>query len=1184
MIMSLSLILVVGNAQQSATSAGKSQQQMTQTKANSNVILEKQDLQMELLKADQEKAKSPVGAKSVAGNEGLVLLEKPISNIPYDPSKYPAPDQGGDAIASATVITAPYSNTGTTSGYLNDYDEVCPYTGSTSPDVVYSYTPSADEAITVDLLGSLYDTKVFIYQDVATPGTPWACNDDAYPDYTSALFGIGIYVGHTYYIVIDGYGGDNGTYTINVTTGPLFPPPYNDECAGAIVQTLLDGVPATFTGNNLGATQTTPSFPMPDVWEAFTLTGTATVVLDYCTSGAGTPWGNAWLNLALDCPVTLFSAGGAFETTTCPDGNVTITWAGLAAGTYYYPVMLDAANNSIGDYTLHVVATYGVIPTGCENTSAFGTATVNPAGTLTTISTCSYAGEYSTVNGIVAGETYQFTMSDLGTGAYITITDGAGTAGNILAYGPSPLNYVAAATGTLYAHWSLNEFCAADASCHTTTVQCMTCGGFPPPVNDNCAAATAIGEVTDLPWETNYATFDGPGLCMTTPNVWYNYTSTVAGDLTVDLCGSSFDTKLTVYDSFDCGTMVSIECNDDFCGLQSSITILGIAAGAQFKIEVGGYGTATGTGDLTISVLEHLDHDVSTQSIDNIGTYIPTTPFAPQATVFNNGINTESFNVTLNITDGYTSTMPVASLAPGASAVVTFATWTPGLGTWDVSVCTQLGTDMDLTNDCQTIIGVTVSNLAWGTGSAALVGSYLGSAVGYTSPSDMGYLYAIGGNTVAYNELSIYDVVNNTWSAGAVLPGPGLVAASAVAGDKVYHFGGADPVSGLYLTNCYAYDIATNVWSAIAPLPVTLGWPKAVGYGTNYIYVAGGVDGTGTVVSTVYLYDVALNTWTTATSLPAGVFGGAFSLATGTNTLVYAGGADISVITATTYVGEIDPMNPASITWTTGTAYPGGPMYRFDGAPWCNGKVIMGGGSPSAAWVPASPNPSYVYEPATDTWTAMPNLNTPTLGAFAGSVMAAGGEMKFIIASGYDGVAVLTNTQILSDVCGVRVFGNVYYGNIGTAKPMATNTSVTLTPGSTVATGAAGYYEFAGIADGAYRLYGATTKAGGGITTADGITVARFAVGIGTLTNLQLRAADVNKSNSISTSDGILVKRRAVGLSSTWAAPVYVFDGPFGAPPSLNGLLITVAGVDVTQEFRSLCSGDVNGSFTPAAE
>ncbi|MHC4681843.1 MAG: hypothetical protein ACYTEK_24530, partial [Planctomycetota bacterium] len=48
-----------------------------------------------------------------------------------------------------------------------------------------------------------------------------------------------------------------------------------------------------------------------------------------------------------------------------------------------------------------------------------------------------------------------------------------------------------------------------------------------PPVtpvsNDECADAKPIGDVTDLPFDTNGATFDGPGHCMSSPNIWYCY-------------------------------------------------------------------------------------------------------------------------------------------------------------------------------------------------------------------------------------------------------------------------------------------------------------------------------------------------------------------------------------------------------------------------------------------------------------------------------------------------------------------------------------------------------------------------------------------------------------------------------------------------------------------------------------
>jgi len=132
--------------------------------------------------------------------------------------------QGGDTVFDATVITVPYSDSGSTCGYTNDYDEVCPYTGSTSPDVVYSFTPASDMLLDFDLCGSLYDTKIYIYDSGLNLV---ACNDDFYFDdhcgvYVSRIESAPLMAGETYFIVIDGFGGDCGDYILTI---PYCPPP-----------------------------------------------------------------------------------------------------------------------------------------------------------------------------------------------------------------------------------------------------------------------------------------------------------------------------------------------------------------------------------------------------------------------------------------------------------------------------------------------------------------------------------------------------------------------------------------------------------------------------------------------------------------------------------------------------------------------------------------------------------------------------------------------------------------------------------------------------------------------------------------------------------------------------------------------------------------------------------------------
>ncbi|MBD3222544.1 hypothetical protein GF314_15020, partial [bacterium] len=126
--------------------------------------------------------------------------------------------QGGDTFDDAPLIDGAVAGlAGTTVGYTDDYDEVCPYTGSTSPDVVYRYQTSHETDVDIDLYGSTYDTKLYVYD---AHFELVACNDDHYPDYVSKLEMVHFEPDTKYYIVIDGYGGDAGDYVLTVLEIP----------------------------------------------------------------------------------------------------------------------------------------------------------------------------------------------------------------------------------------------------------------------------------------------------------------------------------------------------------------------------------------------------------------------------------------------------------------------------------------------------------------------------------------------------------------------------------------------------------------------------------------------------------------------------------------------------------------------------------------------------------------------------------------------------------------------------------------------------------------------------------------------------------------------------------------------------------------------------------------------------
>jgi len=155
----------------------------------------------------------------------------------------------GDTIEECwTIPSLPFFGTGNTCGYANDYDETCPYGSSLSPDVVYCYSPPHGMFVSISLCDSYYDTKVYVYEDEWTPGFPLYCNDDNSNcfeppvPYTSWLDTVEMGAGHTYYIVIDGYGGDCGDYVLEVIEMVL-PPPCDVICVG-----VPEGEPTCYDG------------------------------------------------------------------------------------------------------------------------------------------------------------------------------------------------------------------------------------------------------------------------------------------------------------------------------------------------------------------------------------------------------------------------------------------------------------------------------------------------------------------------------------------------------------------------------------------------------------------------------------------------------------------------------------------------------------------------------------------------------------------------------------------------------------------------------------------------------------------------------------------------------------------------------------------------------------------------
>jgi hypothetical protein len=155
--------------------------------------------------------------------------------------------------------------------------------------------------------------------------------------------------------------------------------------------------------------------------------------------------------------------------------------------------------------------------------------------------------------------------------------------------------------------------------------------------------------------------------------------------------------------------------------------------------------------------------------------------------------------------------------------------------------------------------------------------------------------------------------------------------------------------------------------------------------------------------------------------------------------------------------------------------------------------------------------------------------------------------------------------------------GNMTYDN-SVSTPMTT-TKVFLKLGTTkvdsVYTNTSGNYLFTGLANGIYNTNGATTKAWGGVNSADALIILKHFVGQVFLTGIRLEAADVDGSGYVNSSDALLIAKRFIGLVQTFPVGDWLFQ-------KLN-FEITGTG-NINQNMKALCYGDVDGSYLPGAK
>ena len=252
-----------------------------------------------------------------------------------------------------------------------------------------------------------------------------------------------------------------------------------------------------------------------------------------------------------------------------------------------------------------------------------------------------------------------------------------------------------------------------------------------------------------------------------------------------------------------------------------------------------------------------------------------------------------------------------------------------------------------------------------------------------------GKIYVISGQSrgVDANEFAqAYDPATGTWRELALTPAVASHAGAAALNGRIYVIGGflANVHVGA-VDRAFEYDPVADTWKALAPLSAPRG---AVGVVVldGKVHAIGGRDPQLRTVSTHEVYDPAANKWTLAASLPIprdhlgiAVVGGK----------IHVFGGRLGPTAERT--GRHDVYDSATDTWTTVA-----PLLtpRSAGVSFVqNGRIVYAGGECKDPTTSTTFNEAEAYNPATNTWTALPAL---PVGRHAGAAVVVGDEAYVI--------------------------------------------------------------------------------------------------------------------------------------------------------------------------------------------
>ncbi len=490
----------------------------------------------------------------------------------------------GDFCQNAIPLTESTSYNGNSTGATGTSTSSCSL--KDTKDVWHRFIPSQSGNYTISLCGSSFDTTLSVYD--ACGGMELACNDDLCSVQSEVV--VSLTAGYTYLVRVAGYNGATGQYTLLADKRP--DAPANDEFAGAIE--VFETIP--FNGTTLGATGDTYSscaqgYDFYDVWHLFTPPAATEYIISLCNSGFDTT-----LAVFDDTGLEIGCNDDACDSQS--KLNITLT------GGRTYAIRVAGFDGAAGDYILNITR-YSQQPVNdlCNNAIPlsldlpyYGT-TLGATGQKS--SSCAGNDKLDVWHTFRPARSGYHTISLCGSSFDTTLAVYTSCTGSELACNDNMCDVKSEVVVYLTAGQTYYIRIAGKGG-NTGDYVVVVTERFTQPANDDCTKAIEVFE--DIPFQGSTLGALGSigsscGFYFDFYDVWHLFTPSKTGDYLISLCGSDFDTTLSVYSGCQGSELA---CNDDSCGSQSEL-VLGLTAGQTYWIRIAGYDGDMGNYDLLIT-------------------------------------------------------------------------------------------------------------------------------------------------------------------------------------------------------------------------------------------------------------------------------------------------------------------------------------------------------------------------------------------------------------------------------------------------------------------------------------------------------------------------------------------------------------------------------------------------------